>query len=185
MIVRYLKDDELTHHGVKGQKWGVRRYQNPDGTLTNAGKKRLLKQLKDTEGAKTGSYYFDKKADDLIRKYVKREDIEKYKKALKREADLEVDLDEYVTPDNIGSKKFQKKADDYDKAYAERQALKKQITTQLLGKYQNKRVSKFSIYGKRTGKDVVENILNDIAYTELDAEEIWGMPYDKIPEIYK
>lgn len=31
---------ELYHHGIKGQKWGVRRYQNEDGTLTDAGKKR-------------------------------------------------------------------------------------------------------------------------------------------------
>lgn len=34
----YVKD-ELYHHGVKGQRWGVRRFQNEDGTLTAAGKK--------------------------------------------------------------------------------------------------------------------------------------------------
>ena len=30
----------LMHHGIKGQRWGVRRFENPDGTLTEAGKKR-------------------------------------------------------------------------------------------------------------------------------------------------
>ena len=32
----------LKHHGIQGQKWGIRRYQNPDGTLTEEGKKRYL-----------------------------------------------------------------------------------------------------------------------------------------------
>ena len=34
----YIKfNDELTHYGVKGMKWGVRKYTNPDGTLTSEG----------------------------------------------------------------------------------------------------------------------------------------------------
>jgi len=33
----------LAHFGIKGQKWGVRRYQNPDGSLTEEGKKRYDK----------------------------------------------------------------------------------------------------------------------------------------------
>lgn len=35
-----LTNDILTHHGIKGQKWGVRRFQNNDGSLTPAGKER-------------------------------------------------------------------------------------------------------------------------------------------------
>lgn len=31
----------LMHHGIKGMKWGVRRYQNEDGTLTEEGKKKI------------------------------------------------------------------------------------------------------------------------------------------------
>ncbi len=38
--------NELYHHGIKGQKWGVRRYQNPDGSLTAAGKKRIHRDSK-------------------------------------------------------------------------------------------------------------------------------------------
>ena len=32
--------NDLRHHGIKGQKWGVRRFQNSDGSLTEAGRKR-------------------------------------------------------------------------------------------------------------------------------------------------
>lgn len=34
------RDSDLMHHGIKGQKWGIRRYQNEDGSLTNRGKSR-------------------------------------------------------------------------------------------------------------------------------------------------
>lgn len=35
-----ISDNELYHWGIKGQKWGIRRYQNDDGTYTEAGKRR-------------------------------------------------------------------------------------------------------------------------------------------------
>lgn len=36
-----INQDSLMHHGIRGQKWGVRRYQNPDGSLTAKGKKHV------------------------------------------------------------------------------------------------------------------------------------------------
>ena len=38
------KEDHLEHHGVLGQKWGIRRYQNKDGSLTDEGKRRVYAQ---------------------------------------------------------------------------------------------------------------------------------------------
>lgn len=37
--------DELYHYGTKGQKWGIRKYQNPDGSLTPAGRERYGKKV--------------------------------------------------------------------------------------------------------------------------------------------
>lgn len=39
-----MQNDRLVHYGIKGMKWGIRRYQNEDGTLTEAGKRRQEKQ---------------------------------------------------------------------------------------------------------------------------------------------
>lgn len=51
-VVHRTNEDtnEMYHHGVKGQKWGIRRYQNKDGSLTPEGKKRLSKEYQNYIG---------------------------------------------------------------------------------------------------------------------------------------
>lgn len=68
--------NELYHHGIKGMHWGVRRFQNPDGTLTAAGKRReqvssdraVRKEVKEQRlwNAKNASQLSDKELTDQI-----------------------------------------------------------------------------------------------------------------------
>lgn len=58
----FVKHGELMHFGIKGQKWGVRRYQNPDGSLTPEGKKRYLNS--DGTFTKEGKELLFKKASE-------------------------------------------------------------------------------------------------------------------------
>lgn len=64
---------EFYHHGVKGQKWGVRRYRNADGSLTPAGKKRAAKLNAEIEKRYNKEYGKASKTVGKISDKIKRE----------------------------------------------------------------------------------------------------------------
>lgn len=64
-----MENNYLEHYGIMGMKWGVRRYQNPDGTLTPAGKRRLARKEK-KEARKIHPSDDYKRAVDIRKKHV-------------------------------------------------------------------------------------------------------------------
>ena len=80
-------NDILQHHGIKGQRWGVRRYQNYDGSLTSAGRRRIGQNYKEQLAVKKRIDKINKKPDSN-RKAIKLIIENKKLKDLKEEEDL-------------------------------------------------------------------------------------------------
>lgn len=145
--------DELYHHGIKGQQWGVRRYQNEDGSLTPAGKERYgtvenfinqrkLEEARKTSGRETRRSllaYFNPK--NLVSEESRQKAREQFKKKKMADAELE---------------KAQKEADKSKKTW-KRELYKNEID----------RGRKLAKSGYDATKDILRRDFLDAKYNEI------------------
>lgn len=79
-----MSNNELQHWGIKGQRWGVRRFQNKDGSLTSAGRKRQKQNM--SQDAKEAYKIKKKKVSEMsnaeLRKLNERQNLERNYKSL-------------------------------------------------------------------------------------------------------
>ncbi len=159
IITRTSDTDELYHHGVKGMKWGVRRYQNKDGSITEAGKKRYARDAREKDFNKydesSGKYYKQSKKNgrsDLefdAARYAK-EDTERSKRLVDSSRNLSNELKRTVDTSNRN-----RKVPKMDLSNMTDQEMRNQINREILERQYNdmfnpRKESKGREYASRT-----------------------------------
>lgn len=114
-----MENNTLYHHGTKGMRWGVRRYQNKDGSLTPLGKKRAgistdkkIKSINDKTAAKLKSIKEKAKADAKVAKAQAKADA----KIAKAQAKAEAKINKAKTKGSAAGSQESFKLRDSDKA---------------------------------------------------------------------
>ena len=150
--------DELYHFGTKGMKWGIRRYQNSDGSLTSEGRKRYSvgQAIKDYRTA-------SKRKKNLEKARVAR--IEKKKAEEQRKKDLDA-----------GKIPAKKMTDDELKARIDRLKMEKDYNDLLKDRRSMERGSKFiNKFLDSTIDKVADNSLADVVAQSLKVATVKGV----------
>ena len=143
-------NNELYHHGIKNMKWGIRRFQNKDGSLTPAGKKRYDKEVAKLKAEKKklrNEISVQKKADKLKQLEKERDVLKAQSKNLKKNSKTTTQEDKQAETIEQKRERLLKSTD--AKELYENRAL---LTTNEL----NERINRIDTEAKLNSKIVVE-----------------------------
>lgn len=143
---------ELYHHGILGMKWGVRRYQNKDGSLTAAGQKRYERDIRENNAKKKDNRAIIDGPDP--NRWV-REDLDRSKQVVDANADLVKELkklEQTTAPKSTPKKLDLSKMSDKE--------LRDQINRELLEQQYNKLFADTSPKQVSKGRAILQDTLD-------------------------
>ena len=147
-----MNNTYLAHHGIKGMKWGVRRYQNSDGSLTPAGRKRYDRDIADNLGKKKDNRIDTSKPDP--NRWV-REDLERKKRIVDTSSSLVKQLQNFETETHP---KATRKTMDLSKMTDKE--LRDKINRELLEQQYNKLFSEIEQPKVSKGREIASEVLS-------------------------